>query len=1451
MAAAATGGVDAEVPLVASASQNATVEELRDMFRAHMRMQQERDKRADQETARQENRWKALQHQFTLLQEEVHTRTTLTPVQPSGLQYVPSSQGGEQVDARDSSSDVSQAVEQPRAMTEPRLQPLNEDDDVEHFLTTFERIATACRWPRIDWAVRLVPLLTGKARSAYVNMDINESLIYDSVKAAVLKKYDINPETYRLRFRSTDVGADETPKELYVRLKDTFNKWVQPQNRSKEEVAEVIIMEQYLRVLAPELQTWVKEHNPDSAARAAELADVFVAARRRGQPWSYNQWKAFKDPKRPSKPSVSPPKTSIIGGKSVGDNGGLVSGSLRTNPKVIVCYQCGQEGHTKPRCPNRPSTHANLCGVPRPDDSTCRAEVSLHQVTVCLNGQEVSALVDTGCMQTLVKAELVPVHLWSHTSPVAIKCVHGDERFYPTANVYVQVQGQTYLMEVGLSPELPYPVVLGQDLPVLFDLLPLQACNAAVTRAMAKSEEVEVGLLGALPFFDSDLEAEPGKTRKSRSQRRCEKYRHAVVSERESVPENPLGYKVPSDIVELQKDDSIVGPLYRMVEKRTLTGQTEVKGGQGVFCLRKGILFRKRSPDPQLVVPREGRELVLSLGHSVPWAGHLGRYKTTARILRFFYWPGMRRDIALYCKTCPQCQQTSLRVPPRAPLEPLPVIGVPFDRLGMDIVGPLVKTKAGNRYMLVITDYATKYPEVFPLKSIKARAIAGSLIQLFSRVGFPKDIVTDQGSNFMSDLLRQVYKLLGIKGIRTTPYHPQTDGLTERFNQTLKQMLRKFVTDKSDDWDQWLPYLLFAYREVPQTSTGFSPFELLYGREVRGPLMLLKDMWGGEQDCVSPTNIVDYVVQMREKLEAMSTLAQEHMAEAQKRQKTWYDQKARTRNFEPGTQVLVMLPTDASKLTAKWQGPFKVLRKLGPVTYEVATPGQKRTKWTLHVNLLKEWSDRPRDAAGVFLIRKVEDEEEVEAQYLPVLAPSSMALSHLSKSQQLEIQSLCDPQVFQKRPGHTYLVEHDIVLREGACPKRMSYRIPERLLEALRKELDEMLAMNIVEPSKSEWCSPVVLVPKKDGSLRFCIDFRYLNSVSKFDSYPTPRIEDLIDRLGKANYLTTIDLAKGYWQVPLSARSRELTAFRTPWGLYHFCKMPFGLHGAAATFQRLMDQVLADLTDFTAAYLDDIVIYSSTWEEHLQHLQVVIDHIRSAGLTINPSKCSIAKAETEYLGYVIGQGVIKPQVKRVQAIQKCPLPQTKSQIRSFLGMANWYRRFVPNFSVRAAVLTDLTRKNCPNQIRWTGETEKAFQDIKNALCQGPVLCCPDFDRPFILQTDASDVGVGAVLLQGTQEDRHPVAYISRKLFPREVRYSTVEKECLAVKWALDTFKYYLLGREFVLETDHRALQWMNQMKDSNARITRWYLSVQPYRFSIQHVPGRDNATADFLSRLPA
>lgn len=545
-----------------------------------------------------------------------------------------------------------------------------------------------------------------------------------------------------------------------------------------------------------------------------------------------------------------------------------------------------------------------------------------------------------------------------------------------------------------------------------------------------------------------------------------------------------------------------------------------------------------------------------------------------------------------------------------------------------------------------------------------------------------------------------------------------------------------------------------------------------------------------------------------------------------------------------------MLPTEENKLLGKWQGPFKVTKKFGPTTYEIATPGGSRSHRVLHINLLKEWFPRS-DPAVVNLIRKVEEEEEVEEQYLPVIQKVSLVnLDHLSEKQKKLIQGLCEPELFKNSPGFTTLIQHHIELKPNAQVKRLSYRIPERMVSSFMQEVKMMQEMGIIEPSYSEWCNPVVLVPKKDGSLRFCIDFRYLNSVSKFDSFPMPRIEEIIEKLGKARYISTIDLCKGYWQVPLTPECRELTAFRTPISLMQFRVLPFGLHGAPSTFQRLMNTVLQDIGDFTAAYLDDVVIFSENWEMHLHHLATVFQRIKNAGLTINPAKCFLAKRETEYLGYVLGNGVIKPQVQKIQAMQTCPFPSTKKQVRSFLGLAGWYRRFIPHFATRAAPLTDLTRKSGPNQIQWTEQSRVAFQNLRDALVTKPVLYSPDFEKMFVVQTDASDVGLGAALKQEHGGELHPVAYLSRKLYPRETRYSVIEKEGLALKWALDSFKYYLLGRYFVVETDHRALQWINKMKDTNARVTRWSLALQPFHFSVNHRPGSRNVTADFLSRLP-
>ena len=1411
-----------------STSREPTMADLAAIFRTHMDQQQARE-------TRQEQQFNALKQQFQQLQLEVQARASPGPERSVGEE--PHLQGEAAV-SPEASPDVANSG-RCRFFSEPRLEKLTESDDIEHFLMTFEKLSAACKWPKDDWVFRLIPLLTGKARSAYVHMDVEESQDYENVKNAILRKYDINPETYRQRFRSSDVEVGETPKELYVRLKELYQKWIQPKDKTVKDVGEIIIMEQYLRMLSPELQIWIKEHDPPTAARAAELADVFVAARRKGQPWSYNTWKAAKDNRLPLSSQHHREVTSGVGKAPIGENQSANTQTKQAN-RAPTCYLCGQEGHIKPNCPKNPFKITQMCVVPRKNELRANIDNGIKMATVKINGKTLKALIDTGSDQTLVHRKFVPLNVICTSETIPISCVHGDKKPYPTADLFLEVQGQTYLLNMGVADNLPFSVVLGRDLPVLFDLLHKpHSCNAVVTRAQAKLGDEPSVTLSALPFYDAELDQRPGKTRKPRSQRRQEKFQQTAVKPAEGMaPDLPLGFKVPSDMVQMQHEDPSLATLL-----------SDAKEGENEeYFLEKGILYQKYGSVKQLVVPRVARESVLTLGHSVPWAGHLGKHKTLARIKRYFNWPGLRADVTQFCRSCPQCQKTSARRPVRAPLQPLPVISTPFERLGMDIVGPVEKSKAGNRYMLVITDYATKYPEVFPLKNTKAKTVAFSLVQFFSRVGLPGDILTDQGSNFMSTLLKQVYQLLGIRSVRTTPYHPQTDGLTERFNQTLKQMLRKFVNDTGSDWDQWLPYLLFAYREVPQASTGFSPFELLYGHEVRGPLTLLRETWEGEHREEGAVDVITYVVQMREKLQTMTELAQRHMAEAQQYQKTWYDKAARQRTFSPGQKVLVMLPTSDSKLLAKWQGPFEVEKQLGPTTYQIATPGRPRSRKVLHVNLLKEWAEKPETTTGVMLIRAVEEEEEGDDQCLPSPAPAELNLSHLSTDQQKQVKALCNSQTFQEYPGRTTIVEHDIVLTEKADVKRMSYRIPQSLLSSLKKEVDLMLSLGIIEDSKSEWCNPVVLVPKKDDTIRFCIDFRYLNDVSKFDSYPTPRIDDLIERLGKAKYLTTIDLCKGYWQVPLSERSRELTAFRTQWGLFQFTVLPFGLHGAPATFQRLMDQVLRGCYDYACAYLDDVVIFSATWEEHLQHLGEVLGRIQSAGLTINPAKCVFARDETEYLGFVIGKGVIKPQVHKVHAISSSPLPHTKTQLRSFLGMAGFYSRFIPNMSDRAAILTDMTRKMCPNRLQWTDESISAFKDIQQALGKNPVLHSPDFDKPFILQTDASDRGIGAVLLQGPPEDQHPLAFISRKLEPREVRYSTVEKEALAIKWALDSFKYYLLGREFIIQTDHKALQWMQRMKDTNGRITRWYLAMQPFRFTVQHIPGKLNVTSDYLSR---
>ncbi|KAI3377106.1 hypothetical protein L3Q82_000303 [Scortum barcoo] len=1301
------------------------------MLQQCLHFQRDLSERWERETVKQDKRWRLVQIQVNNLRDELEEQQRAENQTPGGTPPPPPpQQEGEQVSQSRGHRELTG-----RGWGQAAVPRLDEGDDIEQYLTTFERLAVAYQWPEVDWAVRLIPHLTGKARAAYVAMAADETSDYKKVKEAILLKYEINEEVYRQRFREPDVRPYESPREFYNRLKDLYNKWLQPEKRTKDQIGEILVLEQFYRSLSPELRVWVKERDPESAREAAQLVETFLAARRGSKNYRFE-----------------------VSNKS----------------------------------------------------SAARA-------------------------------------------------------------VYLEVAGQTYLVPVGVIDGLAHQVILGQDIPILQELV--QSCRPVniVTRSQMRTQRREAGelsrsqtgpdenlqgpeiqgsteqdpnVLSELPVFDEDLLDRAVKTRKSRRQKRQEKMAGTVRigSGLEELEDGEAGKSC--DFVQLQRQDESLQDFFKQA-KAVQQGQV---AGEGYF-LRDQVLYYKADRDDgeRLVVPQGLREQVLQLGHSIPWAGHLGTKKTLDRIASRFYWPGLSTQVQEYCQSCSVCQLTGDKRVPKFPLQPLPVIDVPFSRIAMDIVGPLERTQSGHRYILVICDYSTRYPEAFPLRDITAKQIAYALLQLFSRVGIPSEILTDQGTNFLSDILRQVYRLLGIKSIRTTPYHPQTDGLVERYNRTLKSMLKKFISTNAKDWDKWLPYLLFAYREVPQASTGFSPFELLYGRQVRGPLDVLQESWVGSQE--KRTSVLAFVLQMRERMEQTTKLVRRNMEKAQSGQQTWYDKAARERSFSPGQQVLLLLPKAENKLLAKWQGPYTVLKKLSPTTYEIEMLERRNPKQTFHINLLKEWKTREIPPQQQMFVRRMEEEEDDIVGELALASSNSKSLdlSHLSLTQQKDLQAIVPPDLFQERPGATNLVEHDIRLKDCTPIRQRMYRIPQKLVPVLEEEVTVMLELGVIEPSTSEWSNPIVLVIKKDGSIRFCIDFRKVNAQSEFDAYPLPRLDDLIERVGQARFITTLDLCKGYWQVPLSDAARPLTAFRTPQGLWQFTKMPFGLHGAPATFQRLMNKVLAGMHTFAAAYLDDIVIYSNSWQEHLSHVAKVLREIKKAGLTINPRKCAVAKQETQYLGYVLGGGVIKPVQDKVEAIRARERPTTRKQVKSFLGLVGWYRRFIPGFSARAAPLTDLT-STTKTKVMWGEEQEKAFQDLKQALCQEPVLQSPNFDLPFTVQTDASNRGIGGVLLQGEGEEKKPVAYISRKLFSRETRYSAVELECLAIKWAIDTFKYYLLGREFNLETDHKALQWLERMKDTNSRITRWFLSLQPYRFSIHYRPGKQNTVADFLSR---
>ena len=444
--------------------------------------------------------------------------------------------------------------------------------------------------------------------------------------------------------------------------------------------------------------------------------------------------------------------------------------------------------------------------------------------------------------------------------------------------------------------------------------------------------------------------------------------------------------------------------------------------------------------------------------------------------------------------------------------------------------------------------------------------------------------------------------------------------------------------------------------------------------------------------------------------------------------------------------------------------------------------------------------------------------------------------------------------------GRTNLVKHHIKLTDPVPFKEAYRRIPPQMYD-VKAHIQEMLDLGAIRPSNSPWASAIVLVRKNDGRLRFCIDLRKLNNRTVKDAYSLPKIESILDSLGGAQIFSTLDLKAGYWQVEMAEECKAYTAFTCgPLGFYECDTMPFGATNAPATFQRLMHDCLGELNmNWCIVYLDDIIIFSDTKEEHLKRLEAVFPKLCAAGLKLKPSKCFFFKEEIEYLGHVVSGKGISINPKKIEAVSKWPTPRTVYDVRSFLGFVGYYRRFIKNFSSitkpMREVITGLENQSKraakKTYIEWTDAADTAFEHLKAMCVSTPILAYPNYQLPFTLHTDSSTDGLGAVLYQKQDGKMRVIAYASRSVSKAEANYPAHKLEFLALKWAVcEKFHEYLYGsKPFEVFTDNNPLTYVLTSAKLDACGQRWVAKLANYNFSIKYRCGVSNTEADALSRI--
>ncbi|GFW77991.1 retrovirus-related Pol polyprotein from transposon 412 [Trichonephila clavipes] len=777
-----------------------------------------------------------------------------------------------------------------------------------------------------------------------------------------------------------------------------------------------------------------------------------------------------------------------------------------------------------------------------------------------VNGHEIDILRDTGATIDLVCAKYINPSSFSGENVWVKQPLSPELVCLPLAVVEISgnfgtVQTKAAVCGNHLNQHGRY--LLGNKTAELikgtlgYNFLPVEILNAVQTRSQVKAAREERGIDSGNAKKEEDEVIIVSSDAEDES---------LIPALQEYVPELALLWVTRENLINAQKNSEEIKSLYEQAA-------SQVQVTNQVYSLEKELLVKNREDKlgnvvKLIVVPEELRDPIKSLCHEGTSA-HLGITKSKDKLNRYFYWPNCYRDMEQFVKTCDQCQRAGKpNDKKKAPLKLVPVIQEVFTKLNIDACGPLPITSKGNRYLITAICMSSKFLEAIPVSDISSVSVTDALLNIFSRMGFPREIQCDQDTSFTSALTTEFFERFGILVRHSSVYHPQSIPV-ERFHRTLKRLLRVLCLDAGSEWDKHLPSIILALRTVSHESTGYTPSELVYGKNLRTPETLVMEHWMEPEE--EGDLVTEYMFKLINRLKRCQEVAINKMEEMQVKRKTWYDKNAVKREFKDGDLVLVLSTSRANKLAVQWIGPGTILNKISETNYLVEIPGRCETSQIYHINMLKPYYKRPKHV-NVIINDETKNslaDQELEIPYLEnnslvydfedVIQASELN-KHLHDKQMDRLRELINKysKCFSNNPGLTNLVEHEIQLVSDQPVRRSPHRTSHRQNEILKNEINRMLKLGIIEVGELDYMSPMILVEVAGKEPRPCIDYRKLNGIIRTEYFPLPNIEERVEKVSATKFITVLDLSKGYWEEQreekLSGRPRVKTHFENKRG---------------------------------------------------------------------------------------------------------------------------------------------------------------------------------------------------------------------------------------------------------------------------------------------------------------